>query len=170
MKHGLVMGLLVVAGALSAAVGTAQDVHVVELPETTVQLSADQWRRLDSPEPYAERFEGRVRRRGDVLAQVLTFVRLPMQSNDRVGLRVAPNEHLEFLFLSPVNVTLRLRVERNAFWVESMETFEVPIGSPLAATWRLRTAASEEDTLRLLELYDPEVKRTRFQLSQLFGR
>ena len=72
------------------------------------------------------------------------------------------------LFLYPVKVTLHLRIDRGEFWAESFETFDVPIGTPLPVAWRLNAAASDEDAVRLLELYDPEVKRTHFQLRQLF--
>jgi hypothetical protein len=90
-----------------------------------------------------------------------------MQVNDRVGVLVAPEEYAEFLFLYPVKITLRLLLDRGDFWLESVQTFEVPRGSPLPVRWRLRQAASEDETFELLALYDAEVKRTRYQLRRL---
>ncbi len=167
-RRAFVASIALVLGAMGPGAAMAQDFHVLDLPETTVELPADQWQRLDSPEPYAERFAARARRPGDVFAQVITVVKLPMQITDRVGLPIAPNEYVEFLFVYPVKATLRLRVDRGEFWAESLETFEVPIGTPLPVPWRLNAVAGDDDAVRLLEFYDPEVKRTRFQLTQLF--
>ena len=87
--------------------------------------------------------------------------------DERVGVIMAPNEYAEFLYLYPVKVTLRVLLDRGEFWVESVQTFEVPVGRPLPVRWRLG-AASEEENWTLLALYSPEVKATQFQLRQLF--
>ena len=91
-----------------------------------------------------------------------------MQANERVGVIIAPNEYAEFLYLHPVKVTLRILIDRGEFWVESVQTFDVPVGRPLPVRWQLGQAASEEENWELLAFYNPEAKATRFQLRQLF--
>lgn len=155
---------------LASTIGVAsQQIYEIELPDRVVRLSAAEWRELPATEPFAVRFEARTTQSGEVFPQQLAIYKLPMQVNDRVGVAVTANEFADFLFLYPVYVTCRMRLDRDAFWVESIQTFAVPLGRPLRVPWRLNQRPSEDEAFVLLDTYDTEVKRTRFQLNQLFS-
>jgi hypothetical protein len=160
---GLVLSLVWTTGAAS------QQIYEIELPDRVVRLSSAEWRELPAREPFAVRFEARTARPGEVFPQQLTIFKLPMQVNDRVGVAVTANEVADFLFLYPVYVTCRMRLDRDVFWVESLQTFAVPPGMPLRVPWRLNQRASEDEAFVLLDTYDTDVKHTRFRLLQLFS-
>jgi len=153
----------------SAALVSVLALAVVVPPSRgqTLQLPADDWRRVDTPEPYVESFEARTLKPGEVYPQRVTLYKLPMQANEQVGVIVAGGEYVQFLYVYPVKVTVRVMLERGESWIESVQTFHVPVGRPLPARWRLGQAASEEEHWELLAFYAPEVKATRFQLRQL---
>ncbi len=163
----VLVGVLLVEPPAISPVERLPTLRVLAQP-ASVQLSADDWRPLDTAGPYVESFEAATLNPGEVYPQRLTLHSLPMQANERVGVIIAPNEYAEFLYLYPVKVTLRVLLDRGEFWVESVQTFEVPVGRPLPVRWRLGRAASEEENWTLLALYSPEVKATQFQLRQLF--
>ena len=146
----------------------AQEFFEVEVPGTTLRLPAGTWRRSAPRQSFAESFEATTRRPDEVCPQLLTIYKLAMQANERIGIRVAPNEYVKFLYTYPAKITYRGLLDRGDFWVESVQTFEVPMGRPPPVAWKLGQAASEAESWRLLALYDPEVKATRFQLQQLF--
>jgi hypothetical protein len=146
----------------------AQPAHEVELADQVLRLPADDWRQVEFPEPFAVRFEARAKRSSETFPQLLTIFKLPMQFNDRIGVTLTADELADFLFLYPVKVTYRMRVDRGTFWVESLQTFEVPMGMPLRVAWQLHKTASPEQISVLLDMYDTDIKRTRFQLRQLF--
>ena len=146
----------------------AQEFFEVEVPGTTLRLPAGRWRRSAPRESFAESFEATTRRPGEVYPQLLTIYKLAMQANERIGILVAPDEYVEFLYAYPPKITYRGLLDRGDFWVESVQTFEVPMGRPLPVAWKLGQATSEAENWRLLALYDSEVKATRFQFQQLF--
>ena len=168
MRIGLLAPMLLIVSTVGIARAAAQQVHQIELPDRTVRLSVDDWRALPSPEPFAVVFEATRIRAGEALPQRITLFKLPMQVNDRLAVALTADELCDFLFLYPVKITYRMQLERETYWVESVQTFDVPVGMPLRVPWRLNERPSEQGIFILLDTYDAEVKRTRFQLRQLF--
>ena len=168
MRAMVLGGMCLFFSLVFSAVAASQTVHEIELADRVVRLSADEWRQLPAPEPFAVRFEARATRVNETFPQLLTIFKLPMQITDRVGVALRADELAEFSFMTPVKVTYRLRLDMDTFWVESVQVLEVPVGVPLRVPWRLNERASGDEAFVLLDTYDTEVKRTRFQLRQLF--
>ncbi len=131
-----------------------------------VSIPADQWKRSDNPEPYAENFEARTLRSGHAFPQVLTIVKVPMSEDRRLGVQISDHEFSEFFVVHPGMLTIQVRVDRGQYWVFSRETFDVPRTLSVKVD-EYRPFLSEEENRIVWSAYQKEVDGTRALINQL---
>lgn len=145
---------------IASASGCVRASHDVSVGDTTLSLSAREWKPMDNPEPYSENFEARTLRSGHTFPQVLTFFKIPMSEDRRLGIKISDTEFVEFLLVHAGKLTIQVRVDRGKYWVLSRETFEV--NKPVSVRVdEYRPVLSEEENKILWNTFQDEVDATR---------
>ena len=131
--------VLLVAILFSASPSSPQErFHTIELPGKTLRLPADEWAPMRHSEPFAVNFSAREKADYEWFPRVVTVLKSPMQSDDRLGVEVAKGEYVEF-FVSDLRITdllivesvrssgglvtegltMRVRLDRDGYWIQS---------------------------------------------------
>ena len=184
--------VLLIAILLSASPGSAQErFHTIDLLGKTVRLPADRWEPMRNPASFAVNFLARQKADDEMFAQVVTVFKLPMQSDDRSGVEVAKGEYVEFFVVHPritdpliaesvrraggstqAGLTMQVRLDRGGYWILSRQTFDVSKAADCSLAEGFdepyRPFLSEDENRLLIASCDVLVKRTRFQLADLF--
>ena len=150
---------------------TAEQPLVVEIPGGTVELAAGDWKPMQNPESFADNFEAKLKGDSGEFPQeyqVLTVYKLPMSPGDRIGVKVTEQEYVEFFVVSTGYITFQIRLDKGQYWVSSRQSFKADaLLDGFAAEYK--PSLSNEQNKTLLEILDVEVKKTRYQLQQIFG-
>ena len=132
----------------------------------TIGIPSTDWTPLKNSEEFAVNFEAKAKQESEAWHQIVTIFKIPMAERDRQAVESAPLEYAEFFIVHPGHVTLQLRVDKGGYWLLSRQTFAAP-EFLRSRVQEYRPFLSEEQNRLFLEIFDLEVKRTRFRLQQL---
>lgn len=163
MKEMVPMVILMLVATVAGCDRTST--YDVSVGDTAVRLSAQDWKPMDNPEPYAENFEAQILRSGHAFPQVLTIFKLPMSEDRRIGIQISSIEFVEFFVVQPGKLTIQIRVDRGKYWVLSRETFDANKAVSVNVN-DYRPVLSEEENRILWNVYQNEVDATRTLINE----
>lgn len=152
--------------SMLAIVSVGAQTASVAVPGGAVTVVLADWKPMENPEVFATNFEARHQSPGEAFAQVDTIFKLKMTEHDRLGIQVSDGEWVEFMFVHPGKVACQIRLDKVGYWVMSRQTFDMRDSSSNSVEYR--PFLSVEENRALLEIFDIELKRTRFVLQQRF--
>lgn len=152
--------------ALSSSACFIQSTHEVQIGSTSVEIPSDQWRPAKNSEPYADNFEARALRSGQVFPQMLTIYKIPMSDDRRSGIRVSDREFAEFFVVHPGKVTVQIQTDKGKYWILSRETFEAKRALPVNVS-EYSPFLTDEQQKGLWSAYQDEVDATRALINGL---
>ena len=132
--------------------------HHVDIPGSTLRLPTGDWTPMENEYPWAARFLATAPR-NQAVSQVVTVFKLPMTDDRRSGERISPNEYLEMFATNPGEVTVLVRLDKQAYWVLSREVFAYPSMTSWGTKAELHAAQIA---------LQPQIDTTRYLL-QTFG-
>jgi len=132
-----------------------------------VSVSRQFWRSINNPEPFADNFEAREKRRNEEFAQMLTVFKAPMRTDQRGDVALARRVWVDAMVVHPPAVTIQVRVGHSSHWVLSRQTFAPRAGVDPSA---LGPFIRPEQAQAIIATYRDEIDRTRNVLEALVAR